>query len=284
MSAERLQLPAGVSRGVLVRVFLRSLFLQAGWNPQGMQNLGMAYALFPALKQLYPERRALQAAVQRHLAFFNTHPYVAGAILGGAIFHEARIASGEEEPSAVIAFKSALMGPLAALGDGFFWLSLKPAAGALCAGLVPLLGAWAVLLFLVLYNVVHLTLRARLYWLGLTRGDALIEEVARVRLPQRGAVLRSLAAACAGGLAVWGAFKLGTMQGGPRGGPLLTVGCLLLGALAYRALAWRATRYGALYLAAGLAIVAGVLMGTGGDPDGTEARREAAHAGSRGRE
>lgn len=260
MSAGSQQLPAGLSRGVLVRVFLRSLFLQASWNPLGMQNLGMAYALYPALQALYPAPADLKAAVQRHLAFFNTHPYVAGAILGGALFHEARVAQGEEDASSVVAFKAALMGPLAALGDGFFWLSLKPAVGALSAGLVPLIGAWSVVLYLALYNVVHLGLRARLYWLGLTRGDALVEEVARVRLPQRGALLRNLASACAGGLAVWAASMLGTQQGGVKTGPLLTAGCLLLGALAYRGLGWRFTRYGVLYLSAGLAILAGALI------------------------
>ena len=41
--------------GVQLRVFLRSLFLQACWNPQGMQNLGLAYALYPALERLYPD-------------------------------------------------------------------------------------------------------------------------------------------------------------------------------------------------------------------------------------
>ena len=58
--------------GVLARVFFRSFFLQASWNPQGMQNLGLAYALYPALKKLYPEPEAQSAAVRRHLAFFNT--------------------------------------------------------------------------------------------------------------------------------------------------------------------------------------------------------------------
>ncbi|MHB8879098.1 MAG: PTS system mannose/fructose/sorbose family transporter subunit IID, partial [Myxococcaceae bacterium] len=41
--------------GTHVRVFLRSLFLQAAWNPQGMQNLGLAYALYPGLEKLYPD-------------------------------------------------------------------------------------------------------------------------------------------------------------------------------------------------------------------------------------
>ncbi len=141
-------------------MFVRSWFLQASWNPQGMQNLGLAYALYPALVRLYPEPAAQAKAVQRHLVFFNTHPYVAAAIVGGVVHHEQKIARGEEAPERVTEFKAALMGPLAALGDGFFWLSLRPASGALCAALVPVLGPWAAVLFLVLYNAVHFSLRA----------------------------------------------------------------------------------------------------------------------------
>ena len=252
-------LPEGLSRATLAHVFLRSLFLQASWNPQGMQNLGLAYALWPALRRLYPEPAAQQSAVQRHLVFFNTHPYVAAAIVGGVLFHEARIARGDESPDRVVAFKAALMGPLAALGDGFFWLSLKPATGAFAAALVPLLGVGAVPLFLVLYNAVHLFLRFRLYWLGLTRGDRLVEAVARANLPVKGARLRSLAAACAGGLAGWLAVEVG-VGSGSRVGPLLSVGCLALGGAAFLLMSWRPTHYGALYVAALLALLAGALL------------------------
>jgi len=248
-----------LGRGVLLRVFLRSLFLQASWNPQGMQNLGLAYAIYPALERLYPEKQALEAAVRRHLVFFNTHPYVAAAIVGGVLYHEQRIARGEEPPDKVVAFKAALMGPLAALGDGFFWLSLKPATGAVCAALVPVLAAWAAVLFLFLYNLVHLTLRARLYLLGLTLGDRLVEAVARANLPTRGAKLRAVAAACAGGLAAWLAVSFGANAGG-RFAPLLSAGCLALGVVSYLLVARRVPNYVVLYLAAGLACAAGAFL------------------------
>ncbi|ATB43632.1 PTS mannose IID component [Cystobacter fuscus] len=244
---------------VLLRVFMRSLFLQASWNPQGMQNLGLAYAVYPALERLYPEQRDLEAAVRRHLVFFNTHPYVAAAIVGGVLHHEQRIARGEETPDKVVAFKAALMGPLAALGDGFFWLSLKPATGAVCAALVPVLAAWAAVLFLVLYNLVHFWLRARLYVLGLSMGDRLVEAVARANLPGRGAKLRSVGAACAGGLAAWLAVDFGLSAGG-RFAPLLSMGCLALGAVSYVLVARRVPGYVVLYLAAGLACVAGAFL------------------------
>jgi PTS system mannose-specific IID component len=248
-----------LSGAVLWRVLLRSLALQASWNPKGMQNLGLAYAVFPALEQLYPERAALEAAVKRHLVFFNTHPYVAAAIVGGVLYHEQRIARGEEPPDKVVAFKAALMGPLAALGDGFFWLSLKPAVGAVCAALVPVMGAWAALLFLVLYNLVHLTLRARFYWMGLVLGDRLVEAVARANLPTRGAQLRSVAAASAGGLAAWLAVDLGRTAGGNQA-PWLGAGCLALGVLSYILVQQRVPNYVVLYLAAGLACAAGAFL------------------------
>lgn len=248
-----------LSPWTLWRVFVRSLFLQASWNPQGMQNLGLAYALFPALKRLYPEPDRQMAAVRRHLAFFNTHPYVAAAILGGVLWHEARIARGEERPEQVVSFKAALMGPLAALGDGFFWLSLRPAVGALCAALVPLIGAWAVLLFLVLYNAVHLTLRARLFWMGLTLGDRLVEAVARAHLPWHGAWLRSVAAASAGAAAAYLAMTMGANRGGALG-YALAAGCLLLGVVAYWLVTLRFSNYALLYLAALLAVAAGVFL------------------------
>lgn len=248
-----------LSRTVLARVFLRSLFLQASWNPQGMQNLGLAYALSPALDALYPEPERRLVAVRRHLVFFNTHPYVAAAIVGGVLFHEERIACGEESPELVVKFKSALMGPLAALGDGFFWLSLKPAVGAFCAALVPWLGAKAAVLFLVLYNVVHLTLRARLYLMGLALGDQLVVAVGKARLPTRGARLRAVAAASSGGLAAWLAMSFGMQEGG-RVGAMLAFGCLVMGGLCYWLVVQRLPNFAVLYLAALLAGVVGAFI------------------------
>lgn len=190
--------PAKISALAMARVFWRSLQLQAAWNPKGMQNLGFAYALWPAFKELYPDPDAREAALKRHLGSFNTHPYLAAAILGGVIHHELGVVRGEEPPEAGLAFKQALMGPLAALGDGFFWLSFRPAVGALAALLAIWTGAWAALFFAVVYNVVHLGLRARYLALGYRLGDGVLEPVGRDHLADRGLELRALAACAAG--------------------------------------------------------------------------------------
>jgi len=246
-------------RLVRARVFWRSLFIQAGYNPRGQQSLGLTYALLPALKVLYPEPAAESEAVRRHLTTtFNTHPYVAAAIVGGILHNEERIARGDAPPQLAEHFKSALMGLLAALGDGFFWFSLRPACGAFCAALYPFLHVWSAALFLVLYNAVHLTARARFFQKGYRTGDGLVTWLATANIPRWGERLRAVAAISAGALAAYLSVVFAYRSG--LSVPLLTGGCLLLAVLAFAASEARGSRWVALYGAALLAIVAGALQ------------------------
>ena len=249
-----------LSRTTRWSVFYRSLFIQAGFNSEGLQSLGLLYALYPALMELYPDSAQQQEAARRHLSTFNTHPYAAAAIIGGVLFHERRIADGEESAEEVSRFKQALMGPLAALGDGFFWLSLKPACGAVAVASIPWLGAGSALLFLALSNAVHLTARAYLFNLGLRSGEAMVEQLARLDIPWWSEKLRQVAAAGAGGLAAFLAIQYGAQQGG-LGAPLLAGGCLSFGVLAWVLVSRaRLSPYLMLYSAALFSGVLGALL------------------------
>lgn len=190
-----------VTAGALARVFFRSFFLQAAWNPRGMQNLGFADAMEPALHELYPDSTARARAVARHLEHFNCHPYFAAAILGGAVRLEERVARGEVGEESVSAFKRALGPPFAALGDGFFWLALRPAAALVAAVTEPYFGLWSVAIFLALYNAVHLPVRLWLFLVGYRRGEEVVDAVARARFASSTQLLKTCAAALAGALA-----------------------------------------------------------------------------------
>ena len=190
-----------VSPLTLLRVLWRSLFLQAAWNPHGMQNLGFAFAMEPALAELYPDASSRARAARRHLEFFNCHPYLAAAIVGGAVRLEEEVARGAAEPRTVSAFKSALASPFAALGDGFFWLALRPAAALIAAVSEPYLGLWCVVLFLVLYDGVHVIARAWLFFAGYLRGEGIVSTVSHVHLPQTIAILKGSAAVLSGVIA-----------------------------------------------------------------------------------
>src|SRR2546423_822087 len=186
-----------VSTGSLLRVFWRSLFLQAAWNPRGMQNVGFADAIEPALEELYPDRAARAKATARHLEFFNCHPYLAAAILGGAVRLEERVAAGEAPPESVSSFKTALGPPFAALGDGFFWLALRPVAALAAAATPPFLGMGCVLVFLVLYHAVHPPVRLWLFATRYLRAEGGVDAVARAHLASGTPVLKTWGAALA---------------------------------------------------------------------------------------
>jgi PTS system mannose-specific IID component len=199
--AQATQARPRVSALTLLRVLWRSLFLQASWNPHGMQNLGFAYAMEPALRELYPDPAARARAVERHLEFFNCHPYLAAAILGGAVRLEEEVARGAAEPRGVSAFKSALASPFAALGDGFFWLALRPAAALTAAVTEPYLGLWCVALFLAIYDGIHLAVRAWLFFAGYRRGEGIVAAVSHVHFPRIIGLLKGSAAILAGAIA-----------------------------------------------------------------------------------
>lgn len=260
--------PGPVPPGIRFRVFVRSLLLQATWNRKGMQNLGFVYALWPVLAYLYPERQARSRAAERHLTFFNTHPYLAAAILGGTIRLEEKVANGEATTQAVETFKQALMGPFAAVGDSFYWLSLRPFVGASCVLLSPFLGLWSVILFLLLYNVPHLLLRIALFREGYRLGDAVVTKVAKMSLPILGARLRA-ATACAGGaVPVVAAASILEAGGEPLFGSFAPW-VLVASALAFLGAVVLGKRHGALSaawpaLALGMGLaVAGALGGWG---------------------
>jgi PTS system mannose-specific IID component len=190
-----------VPRVALARVFLRSLFLQAAWNPRGMQNVGFADAMAPALQALYADPAQRARATLRHLEFFNCHPYLAAAIVGGAVRLEERVAAGELKPEAVSEFKRALGPPFAALGDGFFWLALRPVAALAAAITVPDVGAAAVIVFLALYNSIHVAARVWLFAAGYQKAEHVVEAVAHARLALGTGLLKTAGALFAGVLA-----------------------------------------------------------------------------------
>src|SRR5438105_525343 len=136
---------------------------------------GLLLPFGPALSELYPEPAERARAVARHLEFFNCHPYMAAAILGGAVRLEERVASGELPAQTVSRFKSTLGPPFAALGDGFFWLALRPTSALAAAVTEPFLGLGCVLVFLGLYNSVHVAARVWLFAMGYLRGEGVVD-------------------------------------------------------------------------------------------------------------
>ena len=89
-------------------------------------NLAFVYALIPVLKKLYPRREELAAALKRHLVFFNTTPHIVTLLLGITTAMEEKNSQQKNmDATAIDNVKASLMGPLAGLGDSFFWGTLR---------------------------------------------------------------------------------------------------------------------------------------------------------------
>jgi mannose PTS system EIID component len=246
-----------VPRLVLVEVFLRSLLIQVGFNTRVMQGLGYGYALYPALRWLYPEREARTDAVRRHLRLFNTHPYFAAAILGGVVRIEERVAAGQATPADVAAFRDALASPLAAIGDAFFWDAVRPACALLAALTAPVLRLWAIGVFLLLYNAVHLSVRIWLFVVGYRDAEQLVTPLGRARFPAGTALIRKVAAVLAGAVAAQMSVVAGRhMTGTSRVSFLLAGSATLVTVL----LAPRTNTFVLAYGALALALLGGLLF------------------------
>ena len=121
--------------GDLARVAARTPLLQATWNYERQQGLGWAWCFAPVLARLYPDPAARRARLAEHTAYFNTQPTLASLALGAvAHLEEQRAAGLLSEEDAIPRVKSMLGSALAALGDRFFWFTLRP--------FVACLGVW----------------------------------------------------------------------------------------------------------------------------------------------
>jgi len=171
------------------RSLARSLLVQAGYNFERMQNLGFLYSLAPLLNGA-PEED-LRETYARHLEFFNTHPYLAGSLAAVV----GKMENEREKKEDIQAFKQSMMGPFGALGDSFFWFSVKPVA--LLVGVVLALAGHyvlAIVIPLALYNAVHLWVRWWSYKSAIEHGQKMVSRISRLRFSKINSALGITAA------------------------------------------------------------------------------------------
>lgn len=134
----------------------RSTFIQGSWNYERMQNGGWCYAMLPAIKKLYKTKEDRTLAMQRHLEFFNTHPYIASPIIGVTLALEEERANGAPvDDVAIQGVKVGMMGPLAGVGDPVFWFTVRPMLGALGASLALAGNILGPIIFFLAWNIIR---------------------------------------------------------------------------------------------------------------------------------
>ncbi|MGT2751233.1 PTS system mannose/fructose/sorbose family transporter subunit IID [Streptococcus orisasini] len=172
--AEKTQLTQSDRR----KVWWRSTFLQGSWNYERMQNLGWAYALIPAIKKLYTSKEERSTALERHLEFFNTHPYVAAPIMGVTLALEEERASGAKiDDAAIQGVKIGMMGPLAGVGDPVFWFTVRPILGALGASIASSGNILGPIIFFLGWNIIRMAFLWYTQELGYKAGSEITKDL-----------------------------------------------------------------------------------------------------------
>ncbi|MFI5211041.1 MAG: PTS system mannose/fructose/sorbose family transporter subunit IID [Gemmatimonadales bacterium] len=159
-----------------LRALWRLLALQATWNFERMQGIGMGHAAEPLLEELKESDAARQAdAVVRSAEFFNCHPYLAGVALGATVRAEYEGVPGAQ----IVRLRTALCGPLGALGDRLFWIGVVPLMmSAAALAVVEGAGLAVILALLVVYNALRLATGVWSLEAGLRAGIRVSGEIA----------------------------------------------------------------------------------------------------------
>ena len=159
-------------------VWWRSTFIQGSWNYERMQNGGWTYAMIPAIKKLYKTKEERTAALERHLEFFNTHPYVASPVLGVTLALEEERANGVPIDDVTIqGVKVGMMGPLAGIGDPVFWFTVRPILGALAASLAMAGNILGPIIFFLAWNVIRMAFMWYTQEFGYKAGSRISEDL-----------------------------------------------------------------------------------------------------------
>lgn len=209
----------------------RLLALQGVWSHERMHGVGMAWAAEPLLRDLgQSDPQRLAEARIRAAEPFNCHPVLAGLALGASVRAEYDGLPGAQ----VSRLRTALGGPLGALGDQLFWAGLVPLLVGATLALVAIgYGPAAILVLLVGYNVVRWRVAAWALTAGLRAGTDVGTVLQQSWLPR-----------AASGIGPWAGLAVGLalplvvrwMAVTRPGTEVLAISVLALGTAA---LAWR---------------------------------------------
>lgn len=192
-----------ITKKDLSNLALRSIPMEHSWNYERMMHMGYAWALMPILKKLYPKDEDFREALQRHLEFYNTTPFIITFPLGiSAAMEEERATSIDTfDAKSISDVKTALMGPLAGIGDSLFWGTLRIIATGIGASLGLQGNLLGPLLFFLVWNVPHWISRYVLSFVGFNLGTEVITQA-----NQKGVMDKITRAASVVGLSVAGAM------------------------------------------------------------------------------
>lgn len=160
------------------QIFWRSGFIFASFNMVKMMGQGWGFAMIPAINEVYKDdEEARKKALLRNTEFFNCHACMLGFIMGLAYAMEKERASNPEaiEENTITSVKTALMGPLAGIGDSLFFNTIRIIAAGIGISLCAQGNILGSFIFILIYGGSFLVLKYVLIQTGYNMGANFIE-------------------------------------------------------------------------------------------------------------
>ena len=108
-------------------VLWHQMAIRGANNYERQQNAGFVQAMIPVIDRVYDTDEEKKAAYERHLEYFLTQDMVTAIPIGiAAAMEESHANNPHMDPSSINAVKTALMGPLAGLGDSLLNGTARP--------------------------------------------------------------------------------------------------------------------------------------------------------------
>lgn len=208
--AEETATPQGktLDHKTLVKNWLLTYSSETCYNYERLQGLGNTNAFVPVIRELYPPERQAEE-LKKYLVFYNTEPSWMGTVINGitAAMEEKRASGADISADDIMGLRSALMGPLAGIGDTVSQSIVYPILAGICIQLA-LAGNFAgPILFEVIYKVLMLSSGYNMYMMGYKRGKEAI-----VELLATGLIEKILEAVSIVGLMVVGSLTVGNVK------------------------------------------------------------------------
>lgn len=156
-----------VEKKDLSRIFRRYIMLNSMNDYPGQMHSGYTFSLLPLIDKLYDDKEERIKAKKRHMEYFNITPNLGGFPLGiSAAMEEKNAEDPNFDETTINKVKTALIGPLSAIGDTLFPATLRILATSLVISMAAAGNVFAPILFLLIYNIPNFLAR----WFSLKYG------------------------------------------------------------------------------------------------------------------
>lgn len=163
---------------MLRKTFWRAFTLFTAVTPAKQGASGFCYSMMPFIDHFYKNAEEKKAALVRHMAYFNTTIPMSTFIMGIAASMEKENSKNKDfDANSINAIKSSLMGPLAGIGDSFFWGVLRVIAAGIAVSMGQSGNILAPIVFLLIFNIPTILVRYYGTFFGYTLGSTYIEKI-----------------------------------------------------------------------------------------------------------